>query len=88
MAIHMSMRLAWHNDGWNGHICKKPCENVYCIGQHSYPGEFIAENRDLEFEKKHAGEACSLYPCKAACGLSVNAFGKETIQVKVEPPSW
>lgn len=41
MAIHMSMRLAWHNDGWNGHICKKPCENVYCIGQHSYPGESL-----------------------------------------------
>lgn len=26
MAVHMSVRLAWHSDGWNGHICKKPCE--------------------------------------------------------------
>ena len=34
MAIHMSIRLAWHSDGWNGHICKRPCENSYCIGQH------------------------------------------------------
>ena len=82
MAIHMSMRLAWHNDGWNGHICKKPCENVYCIGQHSYPGEFIAENRDLEFEKKHAGEACSLYPCKAACGLSVMLLEKKPFRLR------
>ena len=39
MAVHMSVRLAWHSDGWNGHICKKPCENVYCVGQHSYPGD-------------------------------------------------
>ena len=23
MAMHMSLRLAWHSDGWNGHICKK-----------------------------------------------------------------
>lgn len=88
MAIHMSIRLAWHSDGWNGHICKKPCENVYCVGQHSYPGELIAETRNLEFENAHAGEPCSKYPCQVACGLSVNAFGKDTIQVKVDTPSW
>lgn len=88
MAIHMSVRLAWHSDGWNGNICKKPCENVYCVGQHSYPGELIAETRDLEFEKAHAGESCAMFPCKVACGLSANAFGKESIQVKVDPPSW
>lgn len=88
MATHMSIRLAWHSDGWNGHICKKPCENVYCVGQHSYPGELISEARDLEFEKAHAGESCALYPYRVACGLSANAFGKETLQVKVDPPSW
>ena len=85
MAMHMSLRLAWHSDGWNGHICKKPCENVYCVGQHSYPGEMIAEQRDLDFETAHAGESCGQYPCKVACALSANAFGKETVQVKVEP---
>jgi hypothetical protein len=21
---HISLRLAWHDDGWNGHVCKKP----------------------------------------------------------------
>ena len=31
MTKHMSIRLAWHNEGWNGHICQKPCENTYCI---------------------------------------------------------
>ena len=55
MATHMSIRLAWHNDGWNGHICKKPCENTYCIGPHSYPGGLISEERDLEYEETHAG---------------------------------
>ena len=74
MAIHMSIRLAWHSEGWNGHFCKKPCENTFCIGQHSYPGDLIAGTRDLEFETEHAGEPCSKYPCGAACGLSVNAF--------------
>ena len=88
MVKHMSLRLAWHNDGWNGHICKNPCENVYCTGQHSYPGELVAQQKDLDFENAHAGESCAFHPCKIACGLSVNAFGKETIQTKVDPPSW
>lgn len=88
MAIHMSIRLAWHNDGWNGHICKKPCENSYCIGRHSYPGDLIAGTRDLEYETAHAGEPCSALPCKAACGLSVNAFGKDEIIVRVDPPGF
>ena len=88
MAMHMSLRLAWHSDGLNGHICKKPCENVYCVGQHSYPGEMIAEQHNLDFETAHAGESCGQHPCKVACALSANACGKETVQVKVEPPSW
>lgn len=88
MAIHMSIRLAWHSDGWNGHICKKPCENTFCIGQHSYPGNLIAGTRNLEYETEHAGEPCSKTQCGAACGLSINAFGKDTISVKVDPPSF
>lgn len=88
MAVHMSVRLAWHDNGWNGHICKKPCENVYCVGQHSYPGNMIAGQRDLEFETAHAGESCTLHSCRVACALSVNAFGKETVQVRVDTPSW
>ena len=88
MATHMSIRLAWHNEGWNGHICQKPCENLYCIGQHSYPGDLIAGTRDIEYETAHAGEPCSANPCAVACGLSVNAFGKDTIRVRVDPPDF
>lgn len=88
MAIHMSVRLAWHSDGWNGHICKNPCQNVYCVGQYSYPGNLISELRNLEFETKYKGEPCSKFPCQVACGLSVNAFGGDTIQVRVNPPTW
>lgn len=88
MAMHMSIRLAWHSEGWNGHICRKPCENTYCVGQHSYPGDLIARTRDLAFESAHAGEPCASLPCGAACGLSVNAFGKDPITVRVDPPGF
>lgn len=88
MVKHLSIRLAWHENGWNGHICEHPCGNSYCIGQHSYPGSAVAENRDVEFEKVHPGEPISKYPCKVACSLSANAFGAETIQTLVKKPSW
>lgn len=88
MAIHMSLRLAWHDNGWNGHICQKPRENSYCVGQYSYPGDLIAGSRDLDFETAHCGEACKNFPCRVACGFSVNAFGEDSIKVKAEPPGF
>ena len=57
MAMHMSLRLAWHDQGWNGHICENPCNNPYCVGAHSYPGDLIATKRDLDLEKNHCGES-------------------------------
>ena len=50
MTFHVTARLAWHSDGWNGHICKDPQKNTYCVGSHSYPGDMIAERRDLAWE--------------------------------------
>jgi len=88
MAVHMSLRLAWHDHGWDGHICQNPCNNPYCVGTHSYPGDLIASKRDLDFEKNHVGESAEKYPFKIACGLSINAFGKETVTTSVAPPDW
>lgn len=44
MSVHISLRLAWHDDGWNGHVCKNPKANTHCVGQHSYPGNLINVN--------------------------------------------
>lgn len=90
MIKHLSLRLAWHNEGWNGNICKNPKANVYCIGQHSYPGDVIAGSRDLEWEmeKGVAGCNCSKLEQIPACAYSINAFGKETIKAKADPPDF
>ena len=88
MLNHMSLRLVWHSDGWNGHICKKPEANPYCVGQYSYPGTLIKENRNIDDEKTHAGESCASCPGVAACSLSINAFGKETITATAQTPKW
>lgn len=88
---HISARLAWHMDGWNGKICQKPKENVYCTGQFSYPGG-LYEKKHLQIEEQQKYAGCS---CKAIqekyippCCFSINAFGKETIKAETASPVW
>jgi hypothetical protein len=33
MSMHMSLRLPWHDRGWDGHVCNNPTANVYCTGE-------------------------------------------------------
>ncbi len=79
MATHLSARLAWHMDGWNGHICSKPGRNTFCVGPHSYPGDKIGTKRDLGWEesKAVAGRCCSEIDGIPPCIFSINAFRLE-----------
>ena len=91
MAIHISQRLAWHADGWNGKPCREPHLNTYCVGRYSYPGEAIREKRIIEESTSSAGE--KQYYCKPVngalpCAYSCNAFGKEAIIAREEPPAF
>ena len=54
MTVHISARIAWHMDGWNGCVCKDPRSNTYCVGNYSYPGTLIREKRDLPWEEEVA----------------------------------
>jgi ATP-dependent exoDNAse (exonuclease V) alpha subunit len=90
MAKHISLRVAWHDSGWNGHICKNPKENTYCSGNYSYPGDLIKGAKKLEWESdpKVAGCHCSKVEEYPPCATSINAFGKEEIKALSEPPDW
>ena len=92
MPYHISVRLAWHNSGWNGRICKNPKANAYCVGPHSYPGDLIALERDLNWEEKFKGQPCLEVYKKIEkippCCYSINAFGREEIYAKSEPPDF
>ena len=88
MAKHLSLRLAWHDDGWNGCICKNPQKNTYCIGRNSYPGTIIADGRDLQYECRHCGYSCNQLEKNIACSNSINAFGLESITNIVKPPNF
>ncbi len=90
MATHISLRLAWHDDGWNGHVCKNPKENIYCVGQHSYPGDLIKGARDLEWETQSdvAGCHCSTVDGIPPCAYSINAFGEKAMKGESNPPDF
>ena len=89
MPTHVTARLAWHSDGWNGAVCKAPEENTYCVGWKSYPGDVIGRERDLAIEKGHAG--CLGNALKGyipPCSYSYNAFGSESAQAASNPPDF
>lgn len=80
MTNHISARVAWHMDGWNGRICRNPAANTYCVGQYSYPGTRIAETRDLEWEQANSGRCCSELGGIPPCISSINAFGSKQLR--------
>jgi len=40
-----TFRVAWHDSGWNGHICKDPQGNKYCSGFHSLLSDRIRKRK-------------------------------------------
>ncbi len=88
MATHISLRLAWHNDGWNGRICEKPGDNSFCVGCYSYPGEMIRENRDLAWEKANAGKLIGELDKRPPCVFSANAFSDHSSVIEADPPDF
>ena len=63
MTTHLSARLAWHDNGWNGRVCDAPHLNAHCIAH-----QHIRDSRNDEKEREFAGVALSeldgwLPPC-------------------------
>ncbi|EHK53641.1 ATP-dependent DNA helicase [Allomesorhizobium alhagi] len=89
MPTHVTARLAWHNDGWNGSICKAPERNTYCVGCKSFPGDVIARERALDIERRHAGKlANTIEGYVPPCCYSYNAFGLEDAPAASNPPDF
>ena len=88
---HLCLRMAWHDNKWNGTICKKPAENDYCVGEYSLLSDRIRRRRDLEIESKPGCSACKadtaeLGEYQPPCFWSINAFGPEPLRLKHDNP--
>ncbi|QCQ22088.1 hypothetical protein FDQ92_07855 [Desulfoglaeba alkanexedens ALDC] len=51
MTTHLSVRLAWHDRSWDGHVCDLPHLNAHCIVH-----QHIRDSRNDEKERETAGK--------------------------------
>lgn len=65
MAKHISIRLPWHDRGWDGHVCGRPTANVYCTGEYGLKAHSIRENKKDQEEEAIAGKAPQAVRCEA-----------------------
>ena len=74
MIKHLSIRVAWHDNKWNGSVCNHPADNSFCIHLPRIYGE-----KDEVAEEKIKGVHWSklkteqLPPCKAEGGGFMSA---------------
>lgn len=80
MAQHISIRVPWHDDGWNGTVCTEPPANMSCLHLKN-----IQENRNDEVECSLCGMCMVEHeedlPCIGEGGafMSENALHKTTV---------
>ncbi|MEP0133365.1 MAG: AAA family ATPase [Eudoraea sp.] len=86
---HITLRVAWHDNKWNGAICKDPENNTYCNGFHSLLSERIRRRKDesLEQEILNKGKALKDIDYLPPCFWSINLFGNDPIKAKHDNPA-
>ena len=57
--MHITVRMAWHDNNWNGTVCRDPEGTNYCPGAHSILSGRIEKNKDPKLEAKYANDAIS-----------------------------
>ena len=57
--MHITVRMAWHDNNWNGTVCRDPEGNNYCTGAHSILSGRIEKNKDPKLEAKYANDVVS-----------------------------
>src|ERR1700732_1268560 len=79
MMTHVSIRLPWHDRGWDGHVCNHPDRNPYCGGLRSVNAERI-RSRDVDAELKIKGSAVTGTISPPPCTETINVFGQSAIE--------
>lgn len=88
-AIHVSVRLPWHDRGWDRHACDKPKNNVYCGGLRSVNAQHIRSYRFLDDNGKcQSLESGRKVIDRPPCTATINVFGQEEIEHTHIPPAF
>ncbi|WP_371763805.1 ATP-dependent RecD-like DNA helicase [Massilia sp.] len=78
---HITVRMAWHDNGWDGHVCRDPARNSYCVGSHSLLSERLARNRNLDKETPEAALDATFPEYLPPCFWTSAAFAEQQTQV-------
>lgn len=84
---HLTVRMAWHDNKWDGKICKEPELNVYCNGEHSLLSARIARNKNTELENQNKCiKIDKIEGYQPPCFWSCNAFSNQECKIKHDHP--
>jgi exodeoxyribonuclease V alpha subunit len=83
LASHVSVRLYWHDNAWDGSICRDPKRNTWCEMH-----EHVKENKDVEAEFKSRGLSIAESAVCPGCEVSSQAFARRPNEILVAPPDW
>lgn len=79
--IHLSVRLAWHDDGWNGRICQAPHLNSSCVVH-----DHIRAARDDDKEKAAAGQHLAELNWLPPCSRDPGAWSPRGFRIMHRDP--
>ena len=85
MSKHLTIRMAWHDNNWDGKVCCNPEANTYCTGVHSLLSGRIEKKKKTDVEQKLKGQYIqgNFDPENVPpCYWSINAFGDKPFDVK------
>lgn len=78
MAQHLSIRVPWHDHGWDGTVCEQPDSNISCLRLKN-----IYENRDDARECELCGQCMQKNEGQLPCIAEGGAFMSDVDLVKV-----
>jgi ATP-dependent exoDNAse (exonuclease V) alpha subunit len=80
---HFTLRVAWHDNAWNGTVCKDPSANRFCNGYHSLLSERlrIDKEKNMQHELDNAGKKLSEIGYLPPCYWSANINGEKPVDV-------
>lgn len=81
MTWHITARMAWHDRGWDGHVCDDPAANTYCTGSHSLLSERLAREKRIDCERPCAALDADLPNYQPPCFWTSSAFAPEATKV-------
>lgn len=86
---NLTLRVAWHDNKWNGSICNDPENNTYCNGFHSLLSERIRKRKDENMIEEiiNKGKSLADIDYLPPCFWSANLFSEKAISVKHDNPA-